>query len=351
MKISLIKRENASELVLTVMKWAILSLLFMRTALILLNYPTIGKGNWHIAHAFTGGMVMWAGAMIGYIYYGAQAKKISATVFGVGLGWFVDEIGKYLTRDNNYFFQPAVSLIYVFFIILFLIYRYSEKNEPKEPRAILFQVMDKLEELSENDLEISEKVALQKKLKGVIRKGDEKTKNLALELSHMVERIEPIENKADGRSVRFWKIIKRFSYQKVFKRKWVLRILLVLAIMYIAGGVIDSVFILSKFKENRLFELWYGNWELVNRTDLRIFSIMTLGNGTTSILFIGGIYWLSRRKKARGFSYFQYGLLVNIFITSVFKFYFEQISGILGVLVSIVVLEGIKRLKQELVNG
>jgi hypothetical protein len=123
---------------------------------------------------------------------------------------------------------------------------------------------------------------------------------------------------------------------------------LILAIAYIAGGVVDSVYILSKYKENRLFELWYGNWELINKTDLRIFSIMTIGDGITSVLFIGGIYWLLRKKRTKGFSYFQYGLLVNIFITSVFRFYFEQFSGVFGVITSIIVLEGLKKLKTEL---
>lgn len=350
MGMNLIKRENASELVLTVMKWAILSLFSMRTALILLNYPTVGRGNWHVAHAFTGGIIMWIGAMIGYMYYGGRIKKISAAIFGVGLGLFVDEIGKYLSRDNNYFFQPAFSLIYVFFIILFLIYRYLEKNVPKEARTILFQVMDKLEELSENDLEKSEKLKLLRQLKEVTEKGDEKTKNLALELGHMVERIEPIEDKTDGWSKRLWKIIRRYSYHKVFKRKWVLRILLLLAIGYIIGGIVDSIFIISRFKENWLFELWYGNWELLSKTDFRIFTLMTVGDGLSCLLFIGGIYWLSRGKKSRGFGFFQYGLLVNIFISSAFKFYFEQFSGIFGVLTSIIVLEGLKKLKQELVK-
>ena len=294
---------------------------------------------------------MWMGTMISYVFYGGQAKKLSAIVFGVGLGWFVDEIGKYLTKDNDYFFQPAFSLIYIFFIILFLIYRYLEKSVPKDPKAILFQVMDKLEELSEDDLEKSEKIVLLKELKEVQKKGDEKTKSLAFELGHLIERVVPIEDRADGWMVRFWQTIRRFSYQKVFRRKWVLRILLVLAVVYAISGMIDSVYILGRFKENRIFDLWYGDWELLNKTDLRIFTIKALSDGLTSLLFAGGIYWLWRGKKTRGFSFFQYGMLVNIFLTSVFKFYFEQFSGVLGVAVSIVVLEGVKKLKKELVNA
>jgi len=33
---------------------------------------------------------------------------------------FIDELGKFITSDNNYFFQPTISLIYIVFIIIFL---------------------------------------------------------------------------------------------------------------------------------------------------------------------------------------------------------------------------------------
>jgi len=36
------------------------------------------------------------------------------------------------------------------------------------------------------------------------------------------------------------------------------------------------------------------------------------------------------KKRIRALSYFQYGLLINILLGSVFKFYFEQFSGVIG---------------------
>lgn len=346
-KLNLIKRENASELALTVMKWAVVSLLLMRSALALLDYPSIGKGDWHIAHALTGGLVMWLGAMVNYIYYGSKIKRVSAMIFGIGLGLFVDEIGKYLSRDNNYFFQPAFSFIYVFFIICFLIYRYLERSVPQEPKTILFQIMDKLEELAENDLELSEKMAMLKKLTEVAKRGDEKTMVLALELKRMVEKIEAVEDKKDSWLTIWWKKIRGYSYHRVFKRKWGLRILLGLAVAYIAGGIIDSWYIITRFDQNWLFNWRYGDWALIDNRDLRIFGTKAMGDVISSGLFLMGIYWWGKGKKIKGLRFFQHGLMINIFITSVFKFYFEQFSGVLGVIVSVVILEGVKRLKRD----
>ena len=67
----------------------------------------------------------------------------------------------------------------------------------------------------------------------------------------------------------------------------------------------------------------------------------------TSVLFIWGIFWVWKKKKNRGIMFFRYGLLVNIFLSSVFKFYLEQFSGVFSLMASVVVLIGLERLKKE----
>ena len=59
--------------------------------------------------------------------------KYSAIIGGFGWGWFIDEIGKYVTRDNNYWYQPAVIYIYFSFILLYLIYRFAQTRFPPRP--------------------------------------------------------------------------------------------------------------------------------------------------------------------------------------------------------------------------
>jgi hypothetical protein len=51
-------------------------------------------------------------------------KPIAAIVSGVGFGTFIDELGKFITEDNDYFFRPTIALIYGIIVGLFLIARY-----------------------------------------------------------------------------------------------------------------------------------------------------------------------------------------------------------------------------------
>jgi hypothetical protein len=105
---------------------AVTAVLLTRLYLSLSGYPRVGNGTLHIAHLLWGGLLMLAAQILVLSVLGKRARRLAAIIGGLGLGLFIDEIGKFVTTDNDYFFQPAVALIYIVFVVLFLVFRAIE---------------------------------------------------------------------------------------------------------------------------------------------------------------------------------------------------------------------------------
>lgn len=122
--------RRGSRLVVTVLDGAgyvqllavigITTVLITRAYLALTGYPQVGAGTLHIAHVLWGGLLMLAGLVSALLFAGRNARVWTAILGGVGLGLFVDEVGKFVTRKNDYFFRPAAAIIYLVFASLLL---------------------------------------------------------------------------------------------------------------------------------------------------------------------------------------------------------------------------------------
>src|SRR5438034_10516278 len=98
---------------------AALTVLGLRVYLAAAHYPQLGGNGLHIAHVLWGGLLMVAAIGMLLSLLTRTWQLIAAVVGGVGFGLFIDELGKFLTSDNNYFFKPTAPLIYPLFIPLY----------------------------------------------------------------------------------------------------------------------------------------------------------------------------------------------------------------------------------------
>ena len=74
-------------------------------------------------------------------------------VGGIGFGFFIDELGKFITADNNYFFKPAAALIYLIFIGLFLLARWARGRAQPSPEEDLANAVDLLGDAARGGLD------------------------------------------------------------------------------------------------------------------------------------------------------------------------------------------------------
>jgi hypothetical protein len=102
---------------------AVVAMLGTRFYLTLTGFPRIGGGELHVAHLIWGGLLMMLALVLMLALLGRRTKWLGAVIGGAGFGLFVDELGKFITADNDYFFQPTIALIYVVFVLLFLVFR------------------------------------------------------------------------------------------------------------------------------------------------------------------------------------------------------------------------------------
>lgn len=81
----------------------------------------------------------------------------AAVIGGVGFGFFIDELGKFITADNNYFFKPAPALIYLILVGIFLGIRALERRRGLSEVELLSNALDLTGEAARRDFDEREK--------------------------------------------------------------------------------------------------------------------------------------------------------------------------------------------------
>lgn len=118
------------------MVMAVVTILVNRAFLAMTHYPKIAFGSLHIAHMLWGGLLMLAALVMLFRFWNPSIRLLAAFISGVGFGLFIDELGKFITEDNDYFFQPTIAILYILFVALFLIFRHLINKLPLTEREI-----------------------------------------------------------------------------------------------------------------------------------------------------------------------------------------------------------------------
>jgi hypothetical protein len=344
-----LERENAARYIFLLTVSFAASVLVTRAFLALTGYPQIGDETLHVAHVLWGGLILGIGALLPLIYGNTWIYGISAVVSGIGLGLFFDEVGKFLTQTNDYFFRPAAPIIYVLFLIMLYVYASVRRGEPG-PRERLHYALWAMQEIVDGDLDVWEKAELEERLKGIIGQAEvPDVRLLAMELLDFVRKEADVVE-APKRPVMDWfrgvwqtietRILTRSVLRwALFLGTGVLGVLALINLVTLASALVNQneAFLQDVIAGHGILSVQEGLW----------FTVMATLDGVVGILLlVGSVAFLIGRDRLATWAALM-GILLSLTGSNVLVFYFEQFVASISAGIDLVLLLGLNFYRQR----
>jgi hypothetical protein len=322
------------DLLETVLISGVTTILVIRTQLWLTNYPQLGGRGLHIAHLLWGGLFMLVTIGLLLSFLGRRLRRPAAVLGGVGFGFFIDELGKFITADNDYFFRPAAGLIYLIFVLFFLLIvhlrRGRDLSTHERTANAIFLTVDAADgRLHERDRERA--VAL-------LDRADQDDP-LVPPLRRLLTELRGLPS-PPARFYERWADAIRTAYLEATERPWFRPLVTAVFVVWALNGVfvvigtvlsfgLDLGGVARQFADDRLLSVSFLN-------------VATVGTQAVSIaLIVLGLARL-RRDRLAAYRCFERALLVSILLTKVFIFVRSQFGAVFGVGLDIVLLISVR---------
>lgn len=285
----LIRDQDTGSLLELLMVAAVVTIVVNRAFLAATGYPQISPGGLHIAHMLWGGLLMLSALVMVFRYWNPSVRRFAAFTGGVGFGLFIDELGKFITRDNDYFYKPAIAVIYVIFILMFLVFR----------------------SFAEQSLLTEKEVSANRFIRQHL--GD---------MRDTSSRLLRIYDRARNRI--------RNSYRSVMVLKGFIPALMTVFI------------ILNLLQLGMIFGLINPRWMPFENTS----GYSLAGVFVSGVFVLLGLFFL-HRSAGTAFLWFKRAVLVNVFISQIFLFYASQLTALFGLGVNLLFYAGIDYVLRE----
>jgi hypothetical protein len=322
----------------TLLITGVATILVIRTQLWLTNYPQLGGRGLHIAHLLWGGMFMLISIGLLLTFLGRPVRRLAAIVGGIGFGFFIDELGKFITADNNYFYKPAAALIYLIFIGLFMATRALQRSDRPGARDELANAVDLLGDAARGDLD----AAGRNEALALLDRSDQ-ADPLVAPLRTVFAELEPrapVQPSAPARAAaRARAEAERFAAWSGFETclSWLFAAWALLS----ALGVLELVF--SVGVDLGTAHRGYASDRVGDLAFVNIASLVS--SFASAVLVAHGIMRLRRGRHEEAYRDFERALLIAIFVTQVFSFVESQFGAVFGLAIDLLLLVGLRSVR------
>jgi hypothetical protein len=301
---------------------AVFAILAIRLYLHITGYPQVGGGTLHIAHMLWGsvGMVVSFGILI--LFASDAWKPFAAFIGGLSFGTFVDELGKFITKDNDYFFQPTIGLIYGVLVVFYLLAQWIQHR--REPTAAdhLFYATQGLQSLAIGKLDRHrQQLALRHLDAARVDSPFARAMREQLEFAPLI----------DGRDIqdsRILRIRERLMqlYARIVNRQWFTPIVIGLFVL----KVLDLIASLA-------FGIATGSFEFANGLSFTEWGALLSASASGAVAVLG-VWFLLHRARLRALHSFAASTLITILVGQFFAFTTNQFAAFGGLLFQLAIL-------------
>ena len=348
-----VKRERAEWYLLVTLLSFAASVLGTRWYLYLTGYPQVGGGALHVAHVLWGGLILFVAALLPLILANREVYLLGGALGGVGVGLFIDEVGKFITRTNDYFYPPAAPIIYAVFLLTVLLYVRLRRPPSRDARAELYRALDAFGEVLDHDLDPRERADLEARLRQVAAQGEQPAlARLARALLDFLDS-DAVETIPD--TLTAWE--RALARAEGLERRWLGRSAhrAVLALGLVALGLPPvltlPVTVALAASHPDALEMLVASGRL-GGADPAAAGAVRLALSAASglpLLVAGGL--LATGRERRGIALAFVGLLASLTIVDLLLFYFDQFQAVAGALAELVLLLGVLRYRQRYLVG
>jgi hypothetical protein len=254
---------------------------------------------------------------------------------GAGFGFFIDEVGKFVTSDNDYFFKPSAAIIYIVFICLYFVARWTRERRGFTEEEYVAGALDVFTDAAVRDFNEREK---RQALHLLEHAGNHPLTGPVREL---IEHAPAGPELPRSRFARLAAAARR-RYERWSRQRWFRR--LVVGLM----GAYASVEALAVLIVVLAGVLYLAGADVTITLGATVAQFgETISNFISAALVIVGLMRLRKGRTLDAYQWFDRSLLVQIFVGQVFAYIDQSFIATWGFLVCIVLLVSLRFMERE----
>ena len=349
---------------------AVAAVLGIRFFLAMTGYPKVSGGGLHIPHVLVGGAFMLLAIVVLLSFINKMGRGLAAVLGGFGFGAFIDELGKFVTIDNDYFFPPTVGLIYVTFILIYFLVKKINRRRWLTEEERIINVLEIAKQAVLKDLETGE----QQLAMDLLADSDENNP-MIIALKNFLVTAETMPEEKPGFYPRM-KLRAHSLYLSLVKKTWFSKALIIYFILQAlvslliafdltvglyhgifwtaTAGVILLILRYLRYKKSTLIKILgvvmitlmaavlLASFLDLTMPNLRLEDWLQIGFSVLAGIYaIAGVFSL-RKNRLKGYNYFVNSVMVYILFVQVFTFFDTQFWGLLGLAINILTLGALR---------